>query len=211
MSPDALCTLTPPATSRTLTSPLALLTLTPPSTRSASTSPDAVAMFMPPIAPRTSRSAERVRAVSSEPSGQRTRQVMPWRLKRFPRLNPLRFCGSVDQHARALQLDPRVVDELLSLVVVGDQLHLDAAVERRVDLDVAGVQPDLDLGRSLDFECLLHRRTSSSALGVAREALAADMDGARLGRAGDRADEPRVRRDPLGVGCLLDRRLQGLG
>src|SRR6478736_9248525 len=49
------------------------------------------------------------------------------------------------------------------------------------------------------------------ALGVARKALAADMDGARLGRAGDRADEPRVRRDPLGVRCLLDRRLQGLG
>src|SRR3954465_3672700 len=54
-------------------------------------------------------------------------------------------------------------------------------------------------------------RLSSLALGVAREALAADVDGARLGRAGDRADEPRVRRNPLGVGGLLGGRLEGLG
>jgi hypothetical protein len=58
------------------------------------------------------------------------------------------------------QLDTGFVDELLALVVVGEQLDRDAAVERGVDLDVAGVQLDLDLGGPLDFECLLHFHSS---------------------------------------------------
>ena len=48
------------------------------------------------------------------------------------------------------QLDPGVVDEPLRLLVVGDQLDLDAALERRVDLDVAGREPHVELDRALD-------------------------------------------------------------
>ena len=57
-----------------------------------------------------------------------------------PKLKPPRFCGTSTSSVPLVQLDPGVVDELLRLVVVGGQLHLDPAVERRVDLDVAGVR-----------------------------------------------------------------------
>jgi hypothetical protein len=66
----------------------------------------------------------------------------------------------VDEHAVSLQLDAGRVDELLGLVVVGEKLDLDPPVERGVDLDVAGVQLNLNLGGPLDFECLLHLYSS---------------------------------------------------
>src|SRR5436309_97368 len=50
---------------------------------------------------------------------------------------------------------------------------------------------------------------SSLALGVAGKAFAADMDGPRLGRACDCANEPRVGGDAFAVGGLLDGRLEG--
>src|SRR5262249_61643433 len=72
----------------------------------------------------------------------------------------------VDDELRAavmvVELDARLVDEPLRLLVVRDELDLDATVECRVDLDVAGSEPDVDLRRAADVECFLHLPSSSS-------------------------------------------------
>ena len=67
---------------------------------------------------------------------------------------PLR---DVDEQLRAavviLQLDARVVDEGLRLLVMRDQLELDAAgLVRRLDVDEAARQADVELDRTVDFE-----------------------------------------------------------
>ena len=62
----------------------------------------------------------------------------------------------VDDDLRAAvalaQLDRGLVDEALRLVVVRRQLDLDPSVERRVDGDLAGGEPDLQLDRACDVE-----------------------------------------------------------
>ena len=60
------------------------------------------------------------------------------------------------------QLDRGLVDHVLRLLVVRNQLDVDGqALGHRVDPDVAGVDPDLELGRPCHFECLLHLAFSS--------------------------------------------------
>src|SRR5438105_1144353 len=67
---------------------------------------------------------------------------------------------NVDDQLRAavvlVQLDTRLVDEPLRLLVVRDELHLDATVQCRVDLDLAGGEAHVDLRGAADVECLLH-------------------------------------------------------
>ena len=105
-------------------------------------------------------SADLVRTDSPESCGQRMRHSMPLRPKRL-RLKAA-LLRDVDEDRRAVavraQLDPGVVDEPLGLLVVRDQLDLDASLGGRVDLDVAVREPHVELDRALDFECLLHLR-----------------------------------------------------
>jgi len=62
-----------------------------------------------------------------------------------------------------LQFDAAVVDQLLRGLVVGGQLDLDPLhTVGGVDLDLAGVQLDLQLDRACYVERLLHRHLPSS-------------------------------------------------
>jgi len=120
----------------------------------------------------------------------------------------------VDDHVRPvgmlLELHPRLVDRVLRLLVVGGQLDLDPAFQAGIDLDLAGREPELELDGTGNLECPLHLR-DLLALGVAGQTFAAGVGWARLRRARDRTHEPRIGRDSLARGGLLDRRLQGLG
>ena len=160
MSPEAVWMLTPPPISRALKSELALLTLTPPEIRSMSTSPDAVCdVQAAERAPRgevgrlgADRQPRVVRAADAALDAAAAEQVEV----------EAALLRDVDDDRRPVavraQLDPGVVDEPLGLLVVCDQLDLDAPLGGRVDLDVAVREPHVELDRALNLECLLHLR-----------------------------------------------------
>ena len=125
-----------------------------------SMSPEAVWTFRPPSVPRAEMSADLVRTDSPESCGQRMRHSMPLRPK--IEIEKPRFCGTstriVGRCPCGFSSIARVVDEPLRLLVVRDQLDLDASVGVRVDLDVAAREAHVELDRALDVECLLHLR-----------------------------------------------------
>src|SRR5215213_8345635 len=62
----------------------------------------------------------------------------------------------VDEERVAAEVDARGVDERLRLLVVRGELQLDASLERRVDDDLAGGDPEVERHRARGLEGLLH-------------------------------------------------------
>ena len=94
--------------------------------------------------------------LTDEPAGTAIRHVIP----RPPEKNekPLRLFGTSTSRrpSGTRELDACGVDELLCVGVVGDQFDVGLPVRRRLDLDLAGREANLELDRAVHLECLLH-------------------------------------------------------
>ena len=119
----------------------------------------------PPSVPRAATSADFVRdGERRRARGSGSRQVMPWRPKREPRLKPLRSLRHVDEQLRApwcccsstRASSTSCCDS--SSCAVSSTSSVPGSSDR-VDLDLAGVEADLELDRAC-------RRRMSSASSI---------------------------------------------
>src|SRR5581483_10256513 len=177
-------------------------------------SPDAVATASDPSVPRTVTSADFVRTSSADPCGQRMRHSMPPRPKMVV-IPKLRFCGtSIRSVGRApcVESSTRAASTSRSdssSWAISSTVALPSA-DASTSMPPAASRTSRSIGPCTSNDCCI-AFLLRLARGVAGQSPAADLDGARLGRAGDRADEPRVDGNAFTLGGTLDGGLERLG
>src|SRR5215210_995263 len=208
-SPDAVFTVASPPTWSASTSPLALLTTRSCVTSRSSTSPEAVETTASRSGPRAVTSADFVRASRLDEAGQRTRHEIPWRPKKRPMPKARLLDGT-----STTSWSPRRSTRAASTIACDSSSWATRSTSTRpssvgsTTISPDGIRRSSETGPSVsNVFCISLLLTP----GVAGEALAGALRmGAGLARAGDRPDEPRVRRDALAGGGVLDRGLQRL-
>src|SRR5581483_2385832 len=176
-------------------------------------SPDAVATASDPSVPRTVTSADFVRTSSADPCGQRMRHSMPPRPKMVV-IPKLRFCGtSIRSVGRApcVESSTRAASTSRSdssSWAISSTVALPSA-DASTSMPPAASRTSRSIGPCTSNDCCMVFLLRL-ARGVAGQPPAAGLDGARLGRACDRAYEPRVDRDAFTLGGTLDGGLERL-
>src|SRR5215203_4212748 len=208
-SPEAVFAVRSPLTWPASMSPLAVFTIRSPPAWRTWTSPEAVLTATSPSGPRVETSADFVRASRLDVAGHRTRQVIPWRPKKNPMLKPRPFDGMStrsESPRKSIRAASTSACDSSSSAVSSSSTRPSSVASTMTSPD--GIRRSSDTGPDVSKVFCM---SSSLALGVAGQALAGHVGlAARLGGARDRADEPRVRRDGLAGGGLLDRGLQRL-